>query len=70
MWTEVNQQLIKHMGLFRRSTPKEKLNKKYRKLLEQSKALSTVNRKESDKLLAEADEVLNEIKKLEANGAA
>lgn len=58
------------MGLFRRSSPKEKLNKKYKKLLEQSKALSTVNRKESDKLLAEADEVLNEIKKLEANGAA
>jgi hypothetical protein len=58
------------MGLFRRSSPKDKLNKKYKKLLEQSKALSTVNRKESDKLLAEADEVLNEIKKLEANGAA
>ena len=58
------------MGLFRRSAPKDKLNKKYKKLLEQSKALSTVNRKESDKLLAEADEVLNEIKKLEANGAA
>ena len=57
------------MGLFRRSSPKDKLNKKYKKLLEQSKALSTVNRKESDKLLAEADEVLNEIKKLEANGA-
>ena len=58
------------MGLFRRSSPKDKLNKKYKKLLEQSKALSTVNRKESDKLLAEAEEVLNEIKKLEANGAA
>lgn len=58
------------MGLFRRSSPKDKLNKKYKKLLEQSKTLSTVNRKESDKLLAEADEVLNEIKKLEANGAA
>lgn len=58
------------MGLFRRSSPKDKLNKKYKKLLEQSKALSTVNRKESDKLLAEADEVLNEIKKLEADGAA
>ena len=57
------------MGLFRRSSPKDKLNKKYKKLLEQSKALSTVNRKESDKLLAEAEEVLNEIKKLEANGA-
>lgn len=58
------------MGLFRRTTPKDKLNKKYRKLLEQSKALSTVNRKESDKLLAEAEEVLNQIKKLEANGSA
>jgi hypothetical protein len=55
------------MGLFSRSTPKEKLNKKYRKLLEQSRALSTVNRKESDKLIAEAEDVLNEIKKLEEN---
>lgn len=55
------------MGLFSRSTPKEKLNKKYRKLLEQSRALSTVNRKESDKLIAEAEDVLNEIKKLEVN---
>ena len=55
------------MGLFSRSTPKEKLNKKYRKLLEQSRALSTVNRKESDKLIAEAEDVLNEIIKLEEN---
>lgn len=58
------------MGLFRRRTPKDKLNKKYKKLLEQSMAMSTINRKESDKLIAEANEVLNEIKKLEANGAA
>lgn len=55
------------MGLFSRTTPKEKLNKKYMKLMEQSKELSTVNRKESDKLFAEAEEVLNEIKKLEEN---
>lgn len=55
------------MGLFIRTTPKEKLNKKYRKLLEESKSLSTINRKEADRLYAEAEEVLNEIKKLEVN---
>lgn len=55
------------MGLFKRTTPKEKLNKKYRKLLEESKSLSTINRKEADRLYAEAEEVLNEIKKLEVN---
>lgn len=55
------------MGLFKRTTPKEKLNKKYRKLLEESKSLSTINRKEADRLYAEAEEVLNQIKKLEVN---
>lgn len=58
------------MGLFKRTTPKEKLNKKYRKLLEESKSLSTINRKEADRLYAQAEEVLNQIKKLEENESA
>lgn len=58
------------MGLFKRTTPKEKLNKRYRKLLEESKSLSTINRKEADRLYAEAEEVLNQIKKLEENESA
>ena len=58
------------MGLFKRTTPKEKLNKKYRKLLEESKSLSTINRKEADRFYAEAEEVLNQIKKLEENESA
>lgn len=58
------------MWLFKRSSPKDKLNKKYRRLLEESKSLSTSNRKESDRLYAEAEAVLDEIKKLEKNESA
>lgn len=58
------------MWLFKKSSPKDKLNKKYRRLLEESKSLSTSNRKESDRLYAEAEAVLDEIKKLEKNESA
>lgn len=52
-------------GLFKKSSPKEKLEKKYKKLLEESHKLSTVNRMESDLKMFEASEVLKEIEKLE-----
>lgn len=55
-------------GLFGKSDPKAKLEKKYRKLLEESHRLSTTNRAQSDKVAAEADEVLKEIEKLDSNG--
>ena len=42
---------------------KEKLNDQYKKKLEQAYKMSTSNRTESDRLTAEANEILEEIKK-------
>lgn len=56
-------------GLFKKKTEKEKLNDKYMKLLEDARMMSTSNRTESDRLTAEAEKVLNQIKALEANEA-
>lgn len=49
-------------GLFK--SKKQKLTDRYNKLMKQSYELSTVNRKESDKKLAEAEEVIKELKQL------
>ncbi|MEM9896594.1 MAG: Lacal_2735 family protein [Bacteroidota bacterium] len=49
------------MGLFSKKSPKEKLQKKYEKLMKESFELSKVNRKASDEKAAEADQVLKEI---------
>jgi hypothetical protein len=56
-------------GLFKKKTEKEKLNDKYMKLLEDARMMSTSNRTESDRLMAEAEKVLNQIKAIEANEA-
>lgn len=50
--------------LFGKTTPKEKLQKKYEKLLAESHKMSTTNRAKSDQLRAEAEEIANEIDKL------
>ena len=50
------------MGFFTRKTKKEKLNDQYKKKLEQAYKMSTSNRTESDRLTAEANEILEEIK--------
>lgn len=50
-------------GLFKKKSEKEKLQDEYKKLIQKAHELSTVNRAESDKVAAQADEVL---KKLEA----
>ena len=50
-------------GLFK-SDPKKKLQKKYRKLMEESHALSHTDRKAADKKNQEAEDVLKEIDKL------
>ena len=55
------------MGFFTRKTKKEKLNDQYKKKLEQAYKMSTSNRTESDRLTAEANEILEEIKKLEGS---
>jgi DnaJ-domain-containing protein 1 len=52
-------------GLFKKKSPKEKLQAEYRKLLEESHRLSTINRAESDKMAAKADEVLKKIEALD-----
>ncbi|MEP0986609.1 Lacal_2735 family protein [Ekhidna sp.] len=49
------------MGLFSKKSPKEKLQKKYEKLMKESYVLSKSNRKASDQKVAEAEEVLKEL---------
>lgn len=48
-------------NLFRKKSAVEKLEIKYRKLLEESYKLSTIDRKLSDAKQAEAEEVLKQI---------
>ena len=50
--------------IFKRKTEKEKLEKKYKKCLEEAYALSTTNRSASDAKTAEANKILEEIEKL------
>ncbi len=51
-------------GLFKKKSPIEKLQKQYEDLMAKSHKLSTINRAESDKLYAQADEVLKKIEVL------
>lgn len=48
-------------NLFSRKTKTQKLEEKYRALLDESYQLSTSNRRLSDAKRAEAEEVMNEI---------
>jgi septal ring factor EnvC (AmiA/AmiB activator) len=41
-------------GLFKKQTPLEKLREEHKKLLEDSYKMSTINRKKSDELYAQA----------------
>lgn len=50
-------------GLFKPKSEKEKLQQQYKRLLEESHRLSTMNRKLSDQKAYEAEEIM---KKLEA----
>lgn len=54
-------------GLFKKSSPKEKLEKKYRDLMEQAHKYSTTNRKLSDQKVQEAEEVMKELERLAKN---
>ena len=51
-------------GIFKKKSPTASLEKKYRKLLEESYKLSTINRMESDKKRAEAEKVLTQIEQI------
>jgi hypothetical protein len=52
---------LKMLGLFKKKSETEKLEQKYRKLLKDAFELSKVNRTESDKKQAEAQEILDQI---------
>lgn len=51
-------------GLFKKKSPKDKLEAKYKKLLEEAHSLSKTDRKAGDAKLAEAEAVLKEIEQL------
>ena len=52
-------------GLFKKKSKKEKLLERYKKKKEQAFKLSRTNRKQSDKLEKEANDILLEIEKLD-----
>ncbi|GAA4326514.1 hypothetical protein GCM10023115_38850 [Pontixanthobacter gangjinensis] len=54
-------------GLFKKKSEVEKLEIKYRNLLEEAHRLSTSNRSLSDEKMYEANEVLKEIDKIKAS---
>ena len=54
-------------GLFKKSNPKEKLEKKYRDLMGQAHKYSSTNRKLSDQKVQEAEEVMKELERLAKN---
>ncbi len=55
-------------GLFGKSSPTEKLEKKHKKLLEEAYRLSHQDRTASDKIAAEAEEVAKEIDRIKSQG--
>ncbi len=50
-------------SLFKKSTEEEKLRKKYKKLMEESFKFASTDRKRSDLLRAEAEELMDQIEK-------
>ncbi|MCF8274682.1 MAG: Lacal_2735 family protein [Flavobacteriaceae bacterium] len=55
------------ISLFKPKSESEKLQKKYETLMQEWHALLNVNRKESDKKFAEAQDILNKIDRLNPN---
>lgn len=55
------------LGFLRPKSKKDKLENKYKKLLEEAFKLSHTNRTASDQKMAEANKLLREIEKLENN---
>ncbi|MDG1005495.1 MAG: Lacal_2735 family protein [Schleiferiaceae bacterium] len=49
------------MKLFTRKSKKEKLQKQYRKKLEEAHKMSTISRAKSDQLTFQAEQILKEI---------
>lgn len=57
--------IVTMFGLFKKKTEKEKLQEEYKKLMEKSYQLSTTDRKQSDMVRAEAEEVIKKIEAME-----
>lgn len=51
-------------GLFKKATEEEKLQKEYKKLMQEAYKLQSINRSESDQKYLEADAVLKKIEAL------
>ena len=54
-------------GLFKKKTEVEKLQEKYKKVMEEAYKLQSINRTDSDSKYKEADTILKEIEALQAN---
>ncbi|MCK0188417.1 Lacal_2735 family protein [Arenibacter sp. F20364] len=54
-------------GIFKKKSKVEKLQEKYNTLMKEWHTLSSINRSESDKKYAEAQEVLEELVALQKN---
>ncbi len=52
-------------GLFKKKNQEEVLQKKYKKLMSEWHELSSINRAESDKKYAEAEDILKQIEALQ-----
>ncbi|HKL37037.1 MAG TPA: Lacal_2735 family protein [Salegentibacter sp.] len=57
-------------GLFKKKSEVEKLEAKYKKLLEEAHQLSTTNRSKSDEKMFEANEVLKQIDQIKKSEEA
>ena len=55
-------------GLFGKTSSRSKLEKQYKKLLEDSYRLSTSDRAKSDQVRAEAEEVIKQLEEIEKSG--
>jgi len=53
------------LNLFKKASEKDKLNKKYQKLISEAHKLSHTDRKASDAKMAEAEEVAKKMDQLE-----
>lgn len=56
-------------GLFKKKSPADRLEAKYKKLLKEAYELSKINRTESDKKQAEAQEVLEQLESVRKDNA-
>lgn len=57
------------LGLFKRKSKKEKLEERFKKLMKEWHELSAINRSESDKKYAEAQEIAKQLNTLKSEAA-